>query len=253
MKRLWRYARTTLIATIYSAAPWALAQGYQVTTDFPPRTPAQLLQSHGITDLSKESLIAALNSNEWEVRGWAANTLAEEHYSDSIPAIEAALLREKDFNAQAHIAVALFVLHDPKGVDHLHSMCTDSSVGLEGLLPAVRELQIIHARSGVCAETVMAAMAREKEHGYISMAADALPEMYRDVPQEQASRIFNVLRNLLSDKTQDPTVRLSSSQALAQIGTPESADEIRQAIAQETDPDTRTFFEARLATIAKKQ
>ena len=145
------------------------------------------------------------------------------------------------------------ILHDPKGVERLRSVCTDTSMPSEGLLAAIDVLQITHSSMGVCAQTVLAAISREKDIGFIAMFASRLPLMYRDVSPEQARRILDVLENLLLDQKQEFTVRLMSSEALAQIGAPESAEMIREAIPRAADPNLRASFERDLKTLEKKQ
>jgi HEAT repeat protein len=243
---------SALVSMLQIASLGTVAQDVQITSSFPPRTFAQVLKEHGITDLSESTLIAALSSTDSTVRNVAANKLAEDGRSDSIPAIEVALMREKDLDTRAGIAVALWSLHDPQGLEQLHLLCTDANVGVKDLLPALRALQLTHSSSGVCAETLLGAMAREREGGYLSMAISTLPGMYSDVSSELATRIFDRLRDLLLDRTQEASVRMMSSRVLAQIGRPESVEVIRSAISQETDPNVRAFYETSLSTITNK-
>jgi HEAT repeat protein len=78
------------------------------------------------------------------------------------------------------------------------------------------------------------------------MGETRLAIIYCDSTPEQARRILITLRQYLADSKQEPQIRLEASQALADIGTPECASAIREAISQEQNPDYRMFFAATL-------
>jgi hypothetical protein len=236
---------------LFSAAS---AQNAQVST--PQITPrmtslAEVLASHGVTDLSEESLISALTNSDPHVRIVAAMKLAEDHHDDAAPAVESALSREQDLNAQIGLSEALWGLHNDKGIAHLHAMCTDSSLKLTTLISVVDALRLTHSPAGVCAETFFAAMGSAKEPGEIAMGETRLSAIYCDSTPEEARRIMMTLKLYLADRKQEAQVRLEASQALADIGTPECADAIRAAISQEQNPDYRVFFEATLKGLEK--
>jgi HEAT repeat protein len=201
------------------------------------------LRERRITDQSKQSLIAALQDSNWQVRGIAANKLAADGHFDAIPAIESALFTEGDLNAQANLAEALWVLHDPKGVEHLHSMCTNEKLPLSGLSAAIQMLQSIHVTSGECGVTLMAEMGRKNESLDLAMAVSTLPVIYGQVSPNQASAIFILIWVLFADRTQDPFLRLQAGRALAQIRGPEAAELLRRGISLEIDPTMREAFE----------
>ena len=216
------------------------------------RTLAQGLAAGGITDLSEQSLTAALTNGDPAIRNLAANKLAEDHHEDAIPAIESALAREPNLNTQIGLSEALWSLHDGKGIEHLHAMCMDPSLNFMTMVSVVDALSLTHSPAGMCAETFSTAMARTKETGEIAMGTTRLAVIYRDASPERRSRIITTLRLLLADAKQEPSVRMESSQALSDIGTPECAEAIRAAIAQEPNPDFRTFFEATLKGLEKR-
>jgi HEAT repeat protein len=219
----------------------------------PGTTLEDALREHDVTDQSEQSLIAHLQSSDRVVRGLAANKLATDGRLDDIPAIESALSAERELSTQIQLAQALWVLHDPKGVDHLHSMCVNSSLRLSGLTAAVQTLQIIHVSSGECAATLMAAMGGENEPSNLAVAASTLPVMYREVTPNQAKAIFILIRALFVDVTQQPYVRLLAGQALAQIRTPEAAELLQREISLEVDPTIREDFERDLKEIEKNR
>jgi HEAT repeat protein len=83
------------------------------------------------------------------------------------------------------------------------------------------------------------------------MGTTRLAALYRDSTPDQRRRIIATLRVLIADEKQEGSIRLNASQALSDIGTPECAAAIRTAIAQEPNPDFRTFFEATLKGLEK--
>lgn len=215
------------------------------------RSFAEVLASHGVTDLSEGSLIAALSDSDPQVRTTAAMKLAEDHRDDAAPAIASALSREQDPKAQIGLSQALWGLHDDHGIAHLHAMCTDSSLSFNTLISVVTALRLTNSPAGVCAETFFAAMGGSKEPEEIAMGETRLSVIYCDATSEQARRILKTLRLYLADRKQDSQIRLEASQALADIGTPECAEAIRGAISEEQNSDVRVFFEATLKGLEK--
>lgn len=228
-----------------------LAQDVPIVSTFPPQTPADVLRSKGITDQSEQSLIAALTNSDPEIRNLAANTLAQSHLDDAAPAIESALSREQVVHAQIGLSQALWSLHDDKGEAHLHLMCTDSSLKFMNLVSVIDALKLTSLPTSGCAETFLAAFTRTKEPNEIAMGTTRLAALYRDSTPDQRRRIIATLRVLIADEKQEGSIRLNASQALSDIGTPECAAAIRTAIAQEPNPDFRTFFESTLKGLEK--
>lgn len=218
-----------------------------------PRSFADALRSHGITNLSENSLVEELNNSSPEVRGLAAHKLAEDRASDATPAIESALAREKDLKVQVDLSTALWELHDGKGVTHLQSMCADDSSAIGAVLEAIRALDRTQAPSGVCAETLLAAIGREKEPGDVAMTVSAFPAVFRDAPTDAKKRMIYLLQLLLLDKNQITSVRVMSSKALAEIGAPGSAEIIRKAETLEQDPNIRSLMESNLKILESKK
>jgi hypothetical protein len=215
------------------------------------RTFKEGLASHGLTDVSEESLIADLSHRDPQVRTLAAMKLAEDHHDDAASAIKSALSREQDLNAQIGMSEALWGLHDDHGIAHLHAMCADSSLKFSSLISVIDALSVTHSPTGACAETFFAGMGRVKEPEEIAMGETRLSVLYCDCTPELARRILVTLRLYLADRKQEPQIRLEASQALANIGTPECAEAIRAAISQEQNPDYRVFFEATLKGLEK--
>lgn len=97
---------------------------------------AESLASHGLTDLSEESLLAALSSSDPQVRTLAAMKLEEDHREDAAPAIESVLSREQDLKAQIGLSEALWGLHDDHGAPSPRPQKLPASGGVYGAHPA---------------------------------------------------------------------------------------------------------------------
>lgn len=218
-----------------------------------PTSLEQALRSHGISDLSQQSLAAELQNRDPQVRILAANKLAENRDTGAITAIEEALSHEQSIDAQIGLSEALLTLNDRKGLAHLHSMCDDSSIRLQSMISVVRALRLIRSSASECAGTFIALMDQTKDSGELGMAASLLPFLYVDSKTEEAQRIVEKLRTLLLDRKQQTIVRIMCGNALAKIDSPGSAAAIREAIMNEQDPNTKLALESALGTMEKKR
>jgi hypothetical protein len=229
------------------------AQETKIISNLPPTTPADILRSKGVLDLSEQSLVRELGNSDPDIRREAANQLATDHRQGAIPPIESALGREHDLNTQVGLAEALLLLGDQRGVVHLHAMCTDPDLPLQAVVSAIRVLSLTNTPSAICADTLLGAMGRTKEPGEVAMAASLLPSIYRQASPEQARRILIALRSLVLDSRQEPVVRINSSRALSEIDWTDSEATIRQAISTERDPSMRSFLVDSLRDLEKRQ
>ena len=160
------------------------------------------LRSRGITDLSEQSLRGALRHRDPAVRSLAANELAAEHFTDALPEIEQALSIEKNPQAEANIAEALCALHDAKGVEHLKTVCADSSLPAVNLIPALRVLQLTQSRMGNCANNLRSAIEREKDNDAKAIPMSFLAPVYSDCAMETQAKISRLLSSLLAEQSQ---------------------------------------------------
>jgi HEAT repeat protein len=231
----------------------AMGQNGRIVPIPAPRTLEEGLRSHGISDLSEASLTAALKNVEPQIRILAASKLAEDHDAGALPAIEEALSRETNIDAQIGLAEALWALNDRNGIAHLQAMCGDTSISLPSMMAVVRALLIIRSSGSGCAETFLALMNSARDPGELGMAASLLPFIYTDSNRDQAQRIVDKLRTLLLDRRQQAIARIMCAGALAKIATPESVEAIRQAISREEDPNTKSAFESDLKTSEKNR
>jgi HEAT repeat protein len=231
----------------------ASAQDVTFNSNFPPVTFADALRSKGVTDLSADSLRAALKSPQADIRSLAANQLAEDGRSDAVRDIETALSVEQDLHVQVGLAGALWVLHDPKGVAHLKAMCSDARLPMEALLQVVRTLQNTNSSSESCVETFLGAMSREKEPGNVGMAMSNLAWMHRTASPQERKLILTTIQGVLLDGRQATSVRIMAGHALAQMNAPESVELLRRALSQEENSAVRESIQRDLKGLEKEQ
>lgn len=212
--------------------------------------PAEKLTSYGI-ELSKESLLAALNDASPEIRTLAAEELIyEKHDADAIPAIERALSDERDSNVGVEFATALLWAHDLIGRKYLLAVCTDDTTDSRTLLSAVSGLSVLKQSVSPCADTVINSAILD--HDYRACLLSLLPAMYHEVASDEAARILGVLEGMLSDD-QEPDVRLTAGYGLAQIGSISSEESIRDAMLGTDDAMLHSSFQSDLAMLEKKR
>lgn len=228
------------------------AQNDGTLTGHHSRPAAEELRVRGI-DLSRKSLISALSNGDSQIRVLAANQLAHNRDSDAVPSIEEALSTEKQPEAQIGIAVALWVLNDPKGVEQLHAMCRDPSLPVTFVIRAVQALENTHSSTADCAEIVLSSLRKQDNAYYVADILTLLPSLQHDVSLERSLEIVRSLENLLNDQRRQVAVRLQAGHALAEIGSPSSSEVIRQALLREPDPVIRACYQEDLDTLRRKK
>jgi hypothetical protein len=215
------------------------------------RSSAEVLRAYGI-ELSEPSLVAALSNPNARIRMNAAMQLAADNDSSAIPSIEGALSSEKDPMTRVAIAGALASLGDQKGSASLQAMCADSDTPIRAVIYAVQMLQMLDQSRAECTGNILNAINNPRDRDYRDVTITLLAPMYNQVPREEANRIVNTIQKLLSDRAQQPSVRLAAGQALAEIGSPSSVAVVRSAIEREEDPTVRSSLQADLAKLSGK-
>lgn len=97
-----------LIFSMGAGAAFAQQQAPEVSARI--QTFQEVLISHGVTDSSEGTLIAALSDSDPRVRVIAAMKLGDDHHDDAAPAIESALSREQELHAEVGLSKALWEL-----------------------------------------------------------------------------------------------------------------------------------------------
>ena len=133
-------------------------------------------------------------------------------------------------------------------------MCKDTAQPIADVIEVVQSIQMIAgASSAGCADIILDSLNHAQDVDYRDVIVTLLPAMYREVSRDQSDQIVSKLEELLTDSTQQPTVRLRASHALADIGLPTSAEFIRNAILREKDSQMRKEFQSDLDSLATKR
>jgi HEAT repeat protein len=205
-----------VIGCLFAAS--AMAQNGGSAANSRGKTSAERLQEYGI-ELSESSLLAALSNSTPKVRLLAAMQLAADNDIDAIPAIERAFTYEENPLARVTLAVALGSLHEPRGVDYLQAMCADTAVPIEVLIRATEALEVLNIASGSCADALLHSLNQSSDRDYRDSTVSVLPLVYPFVTPGKADQIVEAITKLLSDKSQQPSVRLAAGHAIEEIGT----------------------------------
>jgi HEAT repeat protein len=215
-------------------------------------TLTEALRASGI-DTAPASLIAALKNNDPYLRSLAAHKLAEDRIREAIPLIESALAAEANPRARIGLAGALAAFDDPKGVEQLQAICSDSTLPIAVTIESATYLEMAHFPSAACVDTILNALKIDSSAPDRDSAISVLAAIYREASPDQASRILVAIEGLLKDPAQQMNVHLMASHALAQIGASSSIGAFNVAILRERDPNMKAWIQADLDTLKKRQ
>ena len=242
-------ARILVLSAMAGFAGMATAPGQNTpgVRNSPLTSVSDALHAKGI-DLSHSSLLEALHNQDAEVRGLAANKLAEDGDADALPAIKEALRVEKDPWQRINMSLALWTLHDANGVPSLYRVCSDASVSIDVVVRVVQTLHLIHQPGGACINPTMRFFETHRDSESRLRDLPALTAIHDGASAELSERIVRLLENLLSDP--DPEVRMQASQSLVDISSFSSADAIHAAMLRETDENVRSVLKIHFDQLA---
>ena len=143
---------------------------------------SSLIRNHISVDYS--SLIVALENTDPRIRSDAAGELAEQHMSNAVPALEAALTRESVAQIKVNIAASIGRLDAEKGKPELFALCQDQTVPDPARLDAARHLGDL--KDGRCLTTIESIAKGTEETHVRASALSLLPQLARTFPQEKA-------------------------------------------------------------------
>jgi HEAT repeat protein len=238
------------ICLCFAVSTWG--QNPEFSASSRGKTSAEELTALSI-DLSEPSLLDALSNTSPRVRWLAAGQLLAGHHVDATSAIERALSVERDPMTRVGMATSLAGFHDPQGIEHLQTMCADTTVPIQPLISAAQSLENFNSSNAGCTDVLLDDLTNDRDKDYRNTTVTLFPALYKESTPEQAARIVNVIETVLADKTQDSSVRLVAGNTLAEIGSPSSQDAMMQAISQAENPVLRKSLERNLSALEKKK
>jgi HEAT repeat protein len=210
-------------------------------------TLAERLRNYNI-ELTQSALVGALRNANPEVRYLAAQKLAEDKATETIPTMKEALASEKTPVARMNIAYALAQLDDPLGFDSLENNCKDRD-GYAGIrTQSAGYLLSLNRESGVCLSAALDVL-ENGSNGYKMEAASLLPQ-FHNLSEDDSQRVFVGLVKALHDSY--ALVRLDAGRALVDLGDTRAIAHLQQAVASETEPDIRPQLEQDLRILLSK-
>ncbi len=251
MKRFLTISVCTIIPSLCLLANSARAQtsdetssrGPHVYSDTGPLpTPAQLLTQRHIP-LTKDSLVAALRSDQADVRSLAAQQLAAEDAKEAIPSIYEALETEQMPFVRLNLAAQLAHLGDKRGIRALQADCDDSRLLIMQRLQATDYLLDLQEAS--CPQTFLLGL-QDAEAGVRVQAVSMAPRFKKLSPGESA-QVLSLLVKSLWDS--NPFVRISASDALRTLGVRSAIPVLKLAIARETGSEVRAAMQQALKAL----
>lgn len=210
-------------------------------------TLGDLLQQHHIA-LTNDALIEALRNRDLEIRWLAAQKLAEDKATDSIPYIIAALRSDRTTSrSKVNIAFALAELDSEEGYRTLSEICIDTKVQPHLRLLASRYLLIFGKQT--CLSSVIDVLQMQADD---DLRAEALQLISRfaKVAGNDRNKIGEVIANYLVNES--PTLRLNAAIALANVGDPAAVPALKAAIEREKEAAVRSQMEDDLRALERK-
>jgi HEAT repeat protein len=210
-----------------------------------PETFSQALSRRGI-DLTKPSLISALQHPDKEVRGLAAAELAEQKATDSLPEMLRAAAAERDELTKTNIAAAATWLGSAEALGLLREMCLDTTLDFYVRQNAARNVfdKGDHACFGVVADMMLPSASPDSRIGALYLLSQL-----HDRTEEETVVVLNLVMGMLTDA--DLRVRMESCEGLRWLKRPEAIAPLRNALANEREDIVRQHMQSTLDFLVK--
>lgn len=241
--RSWLVVLTLTSMISVSAIPQngALASNQSLTTI------EESLQRHHIA-LTTTALVGALRSSDADVRWLAAQKLANDRASDSIPAIKKALAVERVPATKVNIAYAVAQMGEAKGLAALKSTCFDANV--RGYLRMLAALYMLNLHNEECLSAAVTILQSKADPDSRVQALSLLPR-FQNASVAYSRKISSLILVTLADRT--PAVRIAASNALSTLGSTSAIPYLQRAIASERDEVVRSSMQTDLKKLRQKR
>jgi HEAT repeat protein len=195
----------------------------------------QLLQERKVS-LTKPALVEALGNSDPEVRWLAALKLAEMKEVSAIPDISAALRNTGIASSQGlKIASALVSLGSREGRQAMSNFCHDPRGALQ--LRVTAATYLLQIGDEVCFQVVVEALQKPADDDVRMMALSLVPQ-FKNISENERETIGRLVTRLLSDKS--PSVRLSASIAVVNLGLTAALPVLKAASVREKEEPVRS-------------
>ncbi len=211
--------------------------------------PEQLLKSHHIA-LTHWSLVAALRSDDAEVRKLTAGILANRWPNDTASAIEEAMLREPVIRNRIWMAFDLAKLRNHTGREMLISECHKRGNWGSDRMLAARFMSDLHDDS--CVDSIIDVLQSNSDpNDTVSKeeALDLVPNFIEHLTQRDSQRVFELVANALDDPA--PGVRMDAGDVLVRLGDVTTIPRLEAAIARKQEETCRGALDRDLKQMQK--
>jgi len=195
--------------------------------------PEQVLRSHHI-NLTKQGVIAALGSDNAEVRKYASRVLSSHWPKNAASPIEVAMLRENvEFN-RVSMAFDLTKLGDNAGREMLVSECHNTSEWRSTRMLAARYMSEL--REDSCVDSVLDVLQSDSDPQDTISKTEALelvPSFIGHPTVQDSRRVLELVAGALDDP--DLGVRLTASNMLVHLGDVSAIPRLQAALEREQD------------------
>ncbi len=223
-----------------------------------PCGPTEFFAEHHIA-LTKNSLLAALQDPDPQVRMVSARQLVCKNITDSIPALTQALRAEKVDWVKLDLAMALTRMGDENGWRSLGQQCDDPSLPIATRLAAAEYLLRLHKEPH--SETFIAALSfnwmtnwstqADRDRDTRIWALRLVRYLPNDLSPEASTEIRNHVMECLKDS--DPMVRVEASTTLRLRGDVSAVPSLEMAVITEVDDQARTWIAYNLNALLQEE
>jgi hypothetical protein len=219
----------------------------------PHGMPEEILQQHHIA-LRQRAVMAALRSDNAEVRVAAAELAAQNWPKNAAPAIEDAMLKEGSVWNRIRMAAALARLGDRRGRETLITECHNDSEWASVRMYAATVLSREFSDDS-CLNPVLDVLQSESDPkegmGAKEMALELVPDLIGRVDKRQSQKLFELLTSALRDP--HPYLRMTASATLRSMGDVRAIPSLQAAIANETDEGCLRWMNVSLKELQSKR
>jgi len=209
----------------------------------------EALRSHHI-ELTRPALVKALRNEDAEVRSLAAQKLAEQNATETIPAILDSLTAETRPETRVNIAFSLAQLGETRGFNALQDTCRDPGMRPDLRVEAARYMHDLNHEDAICRSALVDMLQSPADPDARAQAASLLPR-FQDLSPQESRKIFQGVLKAL--EAPEPTVRLAASHALSEIGDKSAISNLQKAVANEQDKAVRSQLQMDLQELQQKK